>query len=198
MKKILIFVLLLLVSSSAFGFLDSGLFKEQKTIGYYLLSNQSTGNLSSGLVYTKKNEDGKELKVIYTSYRSAYLLTSNVTRLDVYKKMDLTQLGPIRLSGLAGLGLIYSPAVGGGLTFNVGGSAVVGVNETLNVSMPILMSFYTDGFGMQMAPTVNFKPMFLNGYEAFAGLRMDASMIGSTMSEGRMNLYYMLGAKKAI
>jgi len=198
MKKLLIFVLLFLVSSSAFAYMDSSLFSEQKTVGYYLLSNSSTSSLSSGLVYSKKQDNGRELNVVYTSFRSAYLLTRNITKLDVYEKIGLTQLGLLDVYGLLGLGLVYSPAVGGGLTFGVGGSVAAGINEALNVSMPVLISLYSDGFGMQMSPTVNFKPDFLNGYEAFVGFRMDASMLSSNMDTGRMNMYYILGAKKAI
>ncbi len=195
MKKILIFILLLLIASSAFAFVDTSLFSQQKTIGYYMLSNSNTSSLSSGLVYSKKKANGRELNVVYTSYRSLYLLTNNITRLDLYEKMDLIQLGPVSLSGLAGLGLIYSPAVGGGLTFNVGGNAAAGINEMLNVSLPMLMSFYTDGIGMQMTPTINVKP---NDYELFGGARVDVSMLTGQFNSGSMTMYYIFGVKKGI
>ena len=203
MKFFFVAFLILSLGSSAFAFTDTGLLGAKKTIGGFWLSDTSTFNLSSGLLYNEKLSDNSEWKISYTSYRSVYFLTRNVTQLTVMRKYPLIGFGPVAVGGLVGLGGYYSPAVGGGVTGNGGVEFVVSPAPNLSVSMPLYMSLFSDGFWMNVLPSVNFQPSFLPGYELFVGGRVDAMMMGSpgsssSSSSGKMNMYFALGLRRAI
>jgi hypothetical protein len=204
MKTPMSLALVLFLASSVFAFSDIGLIKTPRTLAYYLMPNTAaTSNLSSGLVYNEKKEDGSEVEVEYTSYRSFYLLTRNVTKLSGHKKYSLTRLGPLDLKAVIGLGLMYSPATGGGLIGDVGGLASVNLLEGLAAAVPLCFSFFSDGFMMNLSPSVYFKPEMLGGREIFAGFRIDARVIGSfgqaeQTGSGSMNTYYLFGIRSAI
>ena len=198
MKIILSLLCLLLVSSSVFAFSDTGLLGGTKKIGYFLMPRTSFSNYSSGLVYSEKQADQSEIEVLYTSYRSVYLLSNNITQLNVAKKYKLKELGPITVSGLLGLGFLYQPSAGGGLTLNVGGVASANILDNLTFSVPMNLYLMSGGFWMKMFLSLNHKLFFADNYEVFGGFCADVQMQSGSTGTGTMNGYYVLGLKKAL
>jgi len=197
MRIILSLLCVLLMYSSVFAFSDTGLLKGTKKIGYFIMPRTSFSNYSSGLVYSEKQADQSEIEVLYISYRSPYLLSSNITQLNLGKKYELVQLGPLVLSGSLGLGLLYQPSAYG-LTFNLGGVASADIldNSTLSGSMNVYMM--SGGFWLKMLVGLNHKLFFADNYEIFGGFCADVQMQTGGTEGGNMNGYYVLGLKKAL
>lgn len=187
----------LFLYSEAGAFSDLGLVKGVKTLGYFMMPDAQFANISSGLIYDQKIDNHSAWQVMYTSYNSAYLLTSKITLLNLHKKQRLLRLGAFDLSGLYGLGLMYSPSVGGGLTGNLGGFASYRLQENLALSSPLLLTILNDGVIISLNGNLNYQPFFLNNYEIFGGYRFEAQILAADLT-GRMNNFYYLGLRTAI
>lgn len=203
MRFVVLFLLVLMMASSVFAISDVGLLDSQKTLAYFLLPSTDFANTSSGLVYNIENKDGSEVEIVYTSFRSVYLLTSNITQLDAYKKYKLTQLGPVGLTGVIGLGFMYSPAVGGGLYGDFGTVITLGILNDLAFSLPLYMSWFQDGSMMNFYANLNYTPPFMKGYEIFGGYKLDGRttdniFASESIGSGTMTNYYTLGIRSAL
>lgn len=202
MMRLTIVLVLLLLSTASFALTDLGLNNSAKTAGYYLMPSVDGGGLSSGFVYSSRLNDRSKIEAIFTAYKSAYLLTKNVSQLIVFDNYQLLGFGPLGLSGLLGLGVMYSPAVGGGLTGAVGGTASLQLMENLKVGVPAYFSVFNDGFMLTFSPTVNFNPGFLPRTSLFGGARIDMSIVDPAASasnfSGKFNMYGVFGLRTAL
>lgn len=201
MRQSLALVLGLFLVSASFALSDIGMLGVKNSLGYYLMPSSDGSNLSSGLVYNQKIDDNTAAEVLLTAYNSPYLITRNVTQIEAHGKRRLLNMGPVSVTGLLGGGLIYSPAVGGGLTGDFGGVAAARILENLAASLPVYVLAFTDGVRMSAIPTVNFK---YGAYEIFGGMRVDASIVGNPSkidsggATGKVNTYLYLGLRTAI
>lgn len=203
MKKIILLGLLLVLSTSAFAFVDAGLIKSQRTLGYYLMPNVENQAISSGLVFNSKNDDGSQTEILYTGFRSAFLLTTNITQINAHRKYRVVQYGMLNLDAMVGLGLMYSPATGGGLTADIGAVPIVRFMDNAAVAMPIYGYIFSDGFMMNVSPTMYANPDILKGYEVYGGMRIDIRAVGGfsqmiSSGTGSMNTYLTFGIRGAI
>ncbi|MDI6731263.1 MAG: hypothetical protein QME05_01605 [Candidatus Margulisbacteria bacterium] len=187
-----VFVIFGFMSSIAFAVSDSGLINSSKTLGYYLMPTVGLPYYSSGLVYNQKLTTTEDLEILYASFNSAFLITSNVTQLGVHKKWNW-HLGILRLSALGGVGLMYSPAVGGGLTGDFGGEIAARLLDGLAVSAPIYVYLFNDGTKIDMNADINLKNPFHDKTEIFGGYRFSVSVLRSSSSSAATNSYYELG-----
>lgn len=201
MRIIVAFVAMVVLASSVFAFTDIGVLNKPKTLGYYLLSATERSMLSSGLVYTQKQNDKLSLEISYTGYQSFYLLTKNVTKIRVDGKYKLVEWGILGLYGMGGAAMLYSPSVGPGLALDAGGVAALNIMEGLGVAIPLNFLFFNDGTEMNFAPTINYKPPFWE-YEIYGGMRGEAQIIGgfgsAGSSGGKLSLYLEFGLRAGL
>ncbi|MFA6549261.1 MAG: hypothetical protein WCT39_04945 [Candidatus Margulisiibacteriota bacterium] len=204
MRRAILFFVLCLLPSISFAMTDFGAMPADKTLGYYLMPSSGGGDASSGLVFSYRQKDKPDFEAIFTSYKSAYLLTKNMSQLILFNKYRLVEYGFFRLSGLIGLGGVYSPAVGGGLTGNIGGEIVLSPMSNFKLGLPAYFSIFNDGFMMTVCPQINYCPAFMPKTAFFLGGRIDASMVGtlSSMSSasdsGKVNTYGVFGFRQSI
>ncbi len=198
MRLIALFLFLIFSFTSAFAFTDPGLIKKDKTVGFLLMYATETSDMSSGLTYKQKMNSRLDLEVLYTAYKSFYLLTKNITKIDVNGKYNLVDWGILSLYGILGFGYIYSPSVGGGLVGNVGGALSLKVIENLVVSVPLYVSFFSDGMWANFFAGANYAPNFWQDTELFAGLKTEAAMQngGMTTGAGKITFYGLFGIRK--
>ena len=202
MRTIAIMLFVLIITSPLLAVSDVGLIEADKSLGYYLMPNSTMSHYSSGLVFNQKNAVQSEIEILYTSFQSVYLLTTNLTQINAHKKYKLAQLGPLGLTGVLGLGFMYSPAFGGGVVGDVGGIITLNVLKDLAFSFPLYGSLFTDGMMMNFFANLNFKPAFLRGLELFGGYKLDARMVGFGSTPGAqggtMYSYCTLGLRRAL
>lgn len=200
MRFITVSLVVCLLSAATFAMVDLDTLSAKKTAGYYLMPASDGSSFSSGLTYAQKINERSKLEAVFTFYKSPYLLTKNVSQGLLLYNFRLIELGPIGLSTLTGLGLMYSPAVGGGLVGSVGGVLSAQVLQNLKLGFPVLISIFNDGIIATVVPEVNFA--FLNNYSFFGGFRIDADMMSSSFSNnnfaGKINLYGVFGVRSAI
>jgi len=203
MKIFLTVLSVIILASSVFAVSDTGVLGAKKTLGYFLMPSTSFSHCSSGLVYNQKDDDRWETEVLYTSYRSFYLITSNITQLVVHKRYKVAQWGGFGISALAGGGIIYSPAVGGGAIGDAGGLFTLRLSDSLALAAPVYFSIFTDGFNVYITPDFNYKLPFWNEKELFGGFRFEADVVGNPGSSGssgsaKLNTYFVLGLRGAL
>lgn len=202
MRITAVIVAALVLVSSAFAYSDIGLLKKPRTISYYLLSVADQSSLSSGLVYNQQQNEKMALEVSYAGYKSFYLLTKNITKIRIDEKYKLFEFGPIGLTGLGGVAILYAPSVGGGVAADVGGILSAKVLEDLAFSLPLNFIIYGDGTEMDASATINYNPAFLKDYEIYGGGRVEAQMVGGLDSQGsqggKVTFYLELGLRSAI
>lgn len=201
MKRLLILSLLLLsLGSAVWAITDPGLISGKRTLAYYMMNPTGGGGPSSGLVCNLREGPKLSTEFQYTSYKSFYLITKNITKLDAIRKQGLLDLGPVRISGLYGLGLLYSPATGAGLFGDLGGVAVAKMSDELAISVPLLASIFRDGAMIAFNADLNYKPAFWGDKELFGGFRFDANITdpGSSSSMGgSFNMYILAGLRSS-
>ena len=192
----------IILVSSVFAFSDVGLLDSSKSISYFLMPSVAGGSYSSGIVYQEERGGGVDLEFTYTSYNSMYLITTNVTQLGLHARKNVLKYGIMALDVTLGLGGYYSPAVGGGVTGDIGEIFSVDILDGLAFALPVYVSIFNDGYWLNMFASLNFKIPNFAGYEAFFGYRMDYKMLGSLSfdesSTGSSNSYYALGLRTAL
>lgn len=203
-QLILTGLVILFFSAAALAVSDVGLLGANKTLGYFIMPQTQVGaDISSGLVYNQKGKQG-EFEVIYTSYNSLYLLTRNMTQVSVNGKRELFGLGPLSVKGLLGLGIAYSPVLGGGLVADVGTIQSVKVADDLAIAVPAHLIIFNDGFMADLYANVDYRPFFMSGYELFVGLKLNARVVGALSqlesggASGSVGTYFLLGVRTAI
>jgi hypothetical protein len=194
MRIILGLVMLVLTVSSVFAYSDVGLINAPRTLAYYFMPTVGSPNYSSGLVYNQKLTTTEDLEILYTAFNSPFLLTSNITQLGVHKKWKW-KFGPLGLNARAGVGGMYSPAVGGGLTGDVGGDIYLKPIDSFAVAVPLFIYLFSDGTRMEVTPSFYFKFPNLDNYEIFGGYRFIASMLRNNASSGTTNSYIVAGLR---
>lgn len=194
MRIMLAFLLAIILFSAAYAISDIGLIDSPKTFGYYLMPATDFARYSSGLVYNQKLTTTEDLEIIYTSFNSAFLITSNITQLGVHKKFKW-HFGGLGLTALAGLGGIYSPAVGGGLIGDIGGDIYFKPVDNLAVALPLYVFIFNDGSRIDITPSFYVKPPFFDKHEIFGGYRFIVSTVGSGTSTGTTNSYFVVGLR---
>jgi len=204
MRIAILFFILCLLSSISFAMTDFVAMPASKTLGYYLMPPTGGGDISSGLVYSSRQKDKPDFEAIFTAYKSPYLLTKNMSQLILFNKYKLLDSGFFRFSGLIGLGGVYSPAVGGGLTGNIGGEIVLSPMNNLKLGLPFYVSLFNDGMMTTVCPQIDFCPGAMPKTTFFLGGRVEASMLGtlSSMSSasdsGKFSTYGIFGFRQAI
>jgi len=151
--------------------------------------------LSSGLTYKQNINKKMDLEVLYSAYDSFYLLTSNITQIGIHAKYRLIQFGPFYGSIMAGPGLYYSPNIGTSITVDWGGVMALKPNNDFAVSLPIIVSSFSDGMWINMMPGASYILPFANNYELFGGYRVNVQMIGGDATSGQMTSYITLGLR---
>ena len=205
MRVIPLIVATLVLASSAFSFSNPGLLKADRTAGYYVLDNLERSLFSSGLTYSQKQNDKLSLEANYTCYRSLFIISNNITKLSAYEKYRLLEFGPVSLYGSAGIGIIYSTAAGGGVTFNAGPLVTAKITDRIAAIVPIYFIFFSDGFQIDASPSINFVPgIFNDNLELYLGGKIEAQMVGSFASstgqntDGKASFYGLLGVRAGL
>lgn len=196
MKILSVFIVSLMLASSAFAFSDTGLLNSPKSLAYFYMPRTSGTSNSSGLVYDQNINEKLDLEVLYTSYNSVYLLTNAITNLGLHGKYHLLEMGPFRAAGLFGTSLLYSSTAGMGLTGDLGFSLSLNVGDQLSISLPLYGMMMNGGMWFKMLMGVNYAPTFFPGYEAFGGYSVD--MQGSSFGSGVVMSYYVFGIRAAL
>ena len=111
---------------------------------------------------------------------------------------QFTHLGPIQFKAAFGLGMTYSPAVGGGVNAVIGGDAKWKVLDSLVLTLPFRWFFFSDGSTITMLPGASYKAPFWPDYELMLGYRADMQMLNANANAGNSTMYYILGIRKAI
>lgn len=201
MKILLSLILVLFLTFPVFAYTDIGLLKSPRTISYFVLVPTDSTSPSSGLVYNQKQNEKFNLEISYTSYKSLYLLTNNITKLrfdEKYKFID----GPITLVGLAGPAIYYSPSVGAGLAIDAGGVLSAGILNNLAVAFSLSGTFFRDGLEFDAEPAIYFAPEFINdNLEFYLGGRIEGAMVGYSFDGtqgGKVNFYANAGIRTKI
>jgi len=90
---------------------------------------------------------------------------------------------------------MYSPAVGGGLTGDVGGDIYLKPLDNFAIALPLYGYIFNDGFRMDITPSFYLKLPMLDNHEIFGGYRFIASMLRSSTLSGTTNSYYVIGLR---
>lgn len=198
MRLIALFLFLIFSFSSAFALTDPGLINKDKTLGYLLMYSTDTSDLSSGLTYKQKMNDKLNLEVFYTAYKSFYLLTKNITKIDVLGKYRLLDWGLLSLHGILGFGYVYSPSLGGGFTVDAGAAGSLKLTDNLMISVPIYASLFSDGNWFNVFVGADYNPNLWPDTEIFGGFKAEAAMLngGADTGSGRVNFYGLFGIRK--
>ncbi len=189
----------LALASATFAFSDPGLISSKKTFGFFLMPGTDFGSISSGFSLNENLTDGQANQLDFIAYKSPYLLTKNVTKVGLHRKIRLLQLGPVALNGILGGGLVYSPAVGGGLTADVGGMAVLKPIDSFSLSVPLQFFLYNDGVQISLMGMGSYAPNFWADKELYGGLRLDISVLRADMTGSATTaMYFVFGLRSAI
>ncbi|KAF0133683.1 MAG: hypothetical protein FD145_1142 [Candidatus Saganbacteria bacterium] len=202
MRIVIVFMLFAaLFSCPVFAYSDIGLLKSPRTLSYFLLVPTDFSSISSGLVYNHKQNDRLMLEASYTSYKSFYLLTNNITKIRLNAKYKLLEFGPASLTGLGGMALYYAPSVGLGLAGDVGGIVSINILKELAAALLINGIIFRDGIEINAEPAIYYTPGFLMNTELYVGLRIEGSMVGFAndgSSGGKFNFNINAGARVGI
>ncbi|MBI5399872.1 hypothetical protein HZB07_04590 [Candidatus Saganbacteria bacterium] len=188
-------LLLFVLASVTLAVSDSGLLAAKKTFGYFVMPATDFANYSSGLSVSKWENNGQALQFDFLAYRSPYLLTKNITKAGIHQNYRLLQFGPLELRGAVGGSLVYSPAVGGGLAADLGGTAIIKPLDYLSFSLPINTSIFNDGSQINVSAIVSYLPWFLSGKEIFGGVRIDASVLNASLTSATTATYFAFGLR---
>ncbi len=198
MKNIIfVFLLVFLLSNSSFALLhDFGLNSGEREFGYALMSQSGLAAQSGYISYDYSLEKDLSFEFSLLSYRKWYLIPSdNTIQLGFVGKKKLLSLGGLSLSGVAGIGALYSP-IGFGLSPNVGGVLGWKINDRLKVALPIIASIYSDpGMLVDYSAGVSFSPM--TGRHLLAGIK--GTMMGVMIDNAGAfnNTTYLYGGLRA-